>query len=341
MNNRFDPESYHSIHDFLTRRFEPIEARIKQKLTFISDNVSKFFETTLRSFIVGIEPEILGARESIEKILESKTARRDKVQRRKDDLHEERQSCKPKLGKKEKMGYIALYLLLIFGAMVIFAYSFSFIMPEQNFFAGALSALILPGPSFMLFNMFRRAANKDRFLAILEKTGLFSCIAAIVFVGLSRVMAMLTAGSSGGFMTGSGGLSWFDALLPIFACVAYIAGTAAEITFGSRILIHIKPSSDSEKSAEQIDKELDKILPELKALEQECRHLAQTIAQIESFPSTAQSWADSTLAELIIWNAKAKTNARKALIRQVSDMPTVDLEALLNNEEEHNEIEDD
>lgn len=235
--------------DLLPQRFAPIETRLMANMRspdIMPEEFESFCQSELDVFIMGIQPEVVGAVESVEN--------------RYDDVRQqlgEEQAQRHRLlsmsrlsqlyGNKGRapLWYWELYMVLIIAAMAIFATNFGLIIPEREWI-GLLSSPIVAAFSYFVVCEFMRRPEKDDFLRNIHWMGILASIVMLIGFAVTRALAYLILSgsassatySSGSFLSGQSS-SAMDTIQTIAALVTFLAAMATEIAFAGRLYISI------------------------------------------------------------------------------------------------------
>lgn len=319
-----------TIDNLLDRRFRDKENRLRKMVgsTASVEDFKKLCENEIGLLAYVVMSELAGKFRQLKEKLTSKEDKLAdlKIQRQKDaeDLH----NCKKhKDGKQASIYYWIIYLLLVGAAILVFAWRFKLIMPEQHGFIGVLQAIVMAAPSFLIAYLYEKCQDKDRFLKWLHIIGLTAAVlmalsAAISGASANFLMSNATS-SSGSFLSGGGASSssWLDMFQLISSTICFIAAIAVEITFAGRLMILINESRAAKKPIEELEGRIQETEHKISELEEESFDLTDKIGRIEPYENAIDCWRQSRLTELVISHTTAQDEAYGKAMKQLGERP--------------------
>jgi len=325
--------------NFLPQRFAHTETRLMEQIgspDVTPEEFESLCESKLDVFIIGVQPEVVGALESVENRCDEVRKQLDEEQAHRHRLLGINRLCELYGDKRRTpFWYWGLYIVLIIAAMAIFATNFGLIVPEREWI-GLLSSPIVAAFSYFVVCEFLRRPDKDRFLRHIHWMGIWASIVMLVGFAVARALAYLllsgsassAAYSSGSFLNNQSS-STMDTLQMAAALVTFLAAMVTEVAFAGRLYISIAEYRAARCSREGIIAGLESVEEEIQELQDKLRRLGQELAQLRGFDEMAAAWKRAKLQELSLLFKEAQVEVRNRLMQQMTQLSTPELRELM------------
>lgn len=285
---------------------------------------------------MGVQPEVVGAVESVELRYDAVRAQLDEAQAHRHRLMGISRLCELYADKRRApLWYWGLYIVLILAAMAIFVTNFGLIVPEREWI-GLLSSPIVAAFSYFLVCEFTRRPDKDKFLKHIHWIGLLTSILMLIGFAVTRALAYLllsgsassTTYSSGSFLYNQSS-STLDNVQMAVALVTFLAAMGTEIAFAGRLYISIAEYRAACYPIEKVNEGLAAVEQELQRLQDELCQLGRKLAQLRGFKEMAAAWKRAKLQELTILFKEMQVEVRNGFQQKLAQLPTSELRKLV------------
>ena len=220
--------------------------------------------------------------------------------------------------------YWAIYLALVIGAIVVFAWNFSIIMPEQHLWMAIVQSIVMAGPSFLINQAFMRCRSRDTFLRRLHIIGISASVTMVLAAGIARATAYYLMNNAGGSIMAATG-SWMDKLHLILSGLTFIACLATDITFSGRLMIIISQHTEMKHISESIAVNIVTWRQKIDEMEAEAVLLSQKLEWEDIFDDVAKPWREAKIQEQLMAHKERYNKVRDDAISKLRSLPTIEL----------------
>ena len=340
--NQFNLSEQEERQDFsenaLSHRFAPTETQLREWAKSLETKLSEFqslCQSQLDAFLKKVQPEVIGALESVQQRYDVIRHQLKEAYAHKNQLIGIRRIHEryPNSNGRPPLLYWTLYLGLIGAAMAIFMCNFQLIFPDSEWWMGAISSLIVIGPSFLLGTEYLRRHDKDRFLKLIHWVGLSASILMVIAFAVARALAYMLLNSVSSYTTSifanSTSSSSLDKAQMIASLVAFLAAIATEVAFGGRLAISIAEYRTAKHPIDKLNEDLVSLENEIKQLEEERELLEREIAKLQEFEPIASAWKQAQLEQLVLFFKETQAEIQKSLLQKFGNLSAGELSRLL------------
>lgn len=322
----------------LSHRFAATETQLRdgaKSLETKPDEFQSLCQSQLDAFLTKVKPEVLGALESVQQRYDVIRHQLKEALAHKNQLIGLRRIHEryPNSNGRPPLLYLTLYLGLIGAAMAIFVCNFQLIFPDSEWWMGALSSLIVIGPSFLLGTEYLRRHDKDKFLKLIHWVGLSASILMVIAFAVARALAYMLLNSVSSTTTSifstSTSSSSLDKAQMIASLVAFLAAIATEIAFGGRLAISIADYRMAKHPIDKLNEGLMSVEIEIKQLEAERELLEREIAKLHQFETIASAWKQAQQQQLVLFFKETQADIQKSLLQKFGNLSAGELSRLL------------
>lgn len=332
MSERFTPVAFRDMDILLTERFQPHKEEFIALIPKLEEPEAKsFLNTMLKSLGENLKAEIIGAKESIQAHLSSV---RDDLAKAKSQLNT-LVELQGKIGDDRNRLYklhLILYIVLILGAILVFASTNKLIFPEQNVAIGVIQAIVLAAPSYLILCYYNKCLNKDTMLLVLHIIGISAATGLAIFAAFARGVAyyMLNHTSTSDSVFSEGSMSGLEKLHITAAGLTFFFCVITEIVFAGRLMIEIHHSKEARSKADSIVDEIRKCKESILSYEEyECMH-CQQLEQANRYGDILVAWCEAKIQEMLVLYRSEHERLKGDAISRLYNLPTRELFRILN-----------
>jgi len=337
---------FKDIGEFLRARFRPYEADLKQRyLALPAEQIKVLIASILISFAHCVQSELKGMRKVIKAQLKAAEQAKSSAKAHLEELRSILESSRHAYGKYGSFYYYAMYFLLISSLIVVFSSSFHLILPEIHFLVGVGQSIVIAAPSYLVYCMFIKSVNRDRFLRSLHRTGITAAIVMSVSIAVARLAAyhlMQSMASTGSFLYGtSSSASWIETLKLVSSSIAFVSMVGTEICFGSRLMISIDKFRSKLRDSTDLNAQIIESDLRVRELEEDCLNLSRQLAQIRDSKDIIANFIESKRMTMTADVSIARLDFRRKEISRLRQCTTDELLQLTEHEEDYDDETDE
>ena len=306
-------------------RFRSVEEKMAEFPAVAEESDARAaYENMTDSFLKSIYAEIKGSKESIARQLKAVQGNISEAYAHYSRLIYLQINHELEHGGRNITYYWALYLTLVIGAIVVFAWSFSIIMPEQHLWMAIIQSIVMAGPSFLINQAFMRCRSRDAFLRRLHIIGISASVAMVLGAGIARATAYYIMNNAGGSVFTTGG-SWMDKLHLILSGLTFVACLATDIAFSGRLMIIISQHTEMKHISESIAVNIVTWKQKIDEMEEEAVVLSQMLEWEDVFEDVAKPWREAKIQEQLTAHKARNMEFRNGILERMKKLPTIEL----------------
>jgi hypothetical protein len=316
-----------SLLTHLDKRFSPIEEAMAKFPAIAEESEAKTaYENMADSFLASLKAEIQGAYESVARQLKENQEHLSEVYAHYSRLMFQQRNLEMNDGDRNTSYYWIVYLTLVLGSIVVFAWNFSIIMPEQKLWMAIIQSIVMAGPSFFISQAYIRSRSKDTFLRRLHIIGIASSVTMVLAAAIGRGTAYyLLNNSGGGSIITQQDSTWIDTLHFVASALTFVACIAVDIAFSGRLMIIISQSTEMKHISKDLVSNIAACERKITYMESESAGLSQKIGWEKVFDAVANPWKEAKLQEQLMAHKARHQKVRDDAMGKLRSLPTIEL----------------